>query len=702
MCCGSADWKREEVPDHKFDFIDVRDYHNEGWWTRTRYGLLFALVIKSIAVYIADIYTAITLLAFNHFNGSIYNRVQDNPDNTVKVPIQYGKWIFFGCILFSFLLLAYEAHKSRAIIRSRDISYAYTNVMANNYYSLRSYNHFCLFSQINNSTKKSDEIAFFIFFTFKGWKRLIVADGPRQVINALTLYGLVEVSDFSTNVEDYYGGNILTGIMLLTMIFTVVIFAASAILLLIAALMYLPLLCYIKGNLKEYCCHKIDKRITELVQVKKKERVAKQAAIARAEAKGDFKHLMNKKGIIVGQKMVQPTLPKVDVDLFEEKPPTSPAFTAMQRKGTAGGFSPYQHKNQSGEDFGSQAHLVLNQGPGGGSGGGIMGAHSVNGSVDDFGAHNGMAPSLPPSLHNSPDAYPVHVRGPGLMPTDSSTQGLMAQLGPIGTSPQLFAQRMQGNSGGVSRSNSTMDHVINGDATSATFRSPDSLSATRYAGLTATAAGMAPSSPLAGPSTYSPSPLGGGNSNAYQQQQQQHYDQGGYDAGYDQHGGYYHADAAGGDAADTTRAYTGDLSSYAPYHGEAGAGAGAADANGNTLDDVYNSYHADPSGQQQQQQYGHDPQGYADGGYGGYDYGYGYAEGGHGNGYAGGQHDQQYAQGYGYDDQQQHQQGQHGGQEWYGYADDGQGQQHPQQQQHDQGQYHQGHAQNNQQGYPYH
>lgn len=169
----------------------MRDYYNNGSLTRLKYVWLFALVVKSIAVYIADIYTAITLLAFNHFNGSIYSKVQDNPQNTIRVPFVYGRWIFTGCIIFSFLLLAYEAHKSRAIIRSRDISYAYTcvpvaptllssvqtdkwalpfnsNVMANNYYSIRSYDHFCFFNQINNSKKKKDEFAFFIFFTFKG------------------------------------------------------------------------------------------------------------------------------------------------------------------------------------------------------------------------------------------------------------------------------------------------------------------------------------------------------------------------------------------------------------------------------------------------------------------------------------------------------------------------------------------------------
>lgn len=88
------------------------------------------------------------------------------------------------------LLFLWEARKSRAIIRSRDISYAFTNVsgylcepavasahlwllasgqpcllvlpacrqvMAQNYYSLKSYDHFCFFSQIDNSKKKKDE-----------------------------------------------------------------------------------------------------------------------------------------------------------------------------------------------------------------------------------------------------------------------------------------------------------------------------------------------------------------------------------------------------------------------------------------------------------------------------------------------------------------------------------------------------------------
>ena len=101
-----------------------------------------------------------------------------------------GMWRFvIKCASLTCRKLAYEAHKAKKIIASRDISYAFTNVMANNYYSLRmyqshrsngkynnpflgSYPHFCLFDHISNSTKKKDDFAFFIFFTFKSWSSI--------------------------------------------------------------------------------------------------------------------------------------------------------------------------------------------------------------------------------------------------------------------------------------------------------------------------------------------------------------------------------------------------------------------------------------------------------------------------------------------------------------------------------------------------
>ncbi|GAA6058278.1 hypothetical protein JCM3770_002888 [Rhodotorula araucariae] len=326
MCCSSAKWKREVVPDHKFDFIDVAQFHSKTFGTRLSYAWFWTLFLISIAVYIADIYTLIALLASNRWSGQILQSEAAQGDskssNVLEVPFSIGKWIFFGCIIFSFLLLLWEARKARAIVKSRDISYAFTNVMSHNWYALRSYNHFCFFSQIDGSKKRKDNFAFFVFFTFKGWKRLLLADAPRQVINAITLWSFGKSQNWTTDFGVYFSGSLVKQLALATMLFTVAIFTISALQLLVAAAMYVPLLCYIQGNLKEYACHKVDKRIAELMKRKNRRRLAKEAELARREAAGDFRHLKDKKtGKLVGAPRPQPTLPKVgiaDGDLYSE------------------------------------------------------------------------------------------------------------------------------------------------------------------------------------------------------------------------------------------------------------------------------------------------------------------------------------------------------------------------------------------------
>ncbi|GAA6017344.1 hypothetical protein JCM10207_005601 [Rhodosporidiobolus poonsookiae] len=338
MCCSQASWKREVVPDHKFDFIDVSQFHTTACGTRFTYGWLWLMFAKSIAVYVADIYTLVALLASNRWSASILQSDAAKADkassNVLEVPFSIGKWIFFGCIIFSFLLLLWEARKARAIIKSRDISYAFTNVMSQNWYALRSYDHYCFFCQIDNSKKRKDEFAFFVFFTFKGWKRLLLADAPRQVINALTLYSFGKSENWTTDFSVYWSGSLVKKGILVTMIFTVVVWVISAALLLIAAVMYVPLLCYIQGNLKEYCCHKVDKRIAELMKRKNKKRLAQEAKIAAAEARGDFSHLKDKSGKMVGVPRQQPTLPKIglgDDDLY--------SASGSVRGGGGGGYS---------------------------------------------------------------------------------------------------------------------------------------------------------------------------------------------------------------------------------------------------------------------------------------------------------------------------------------------------------------------------
>ncbi|KAG5648696.1 hypothetical protein DXG03_000042 [Asterophora parasitica] len=277
-------------------------------------------------VYILDIFSAVTMLSTDAWSNEIFNQCSPTTDEEQKIkgcifiPFQTGRWLFVGCIIFSFLLLAYESRKAKKIVASRDISYAFTNVMANHYYSLRSYDHFCFFDHISNSTKTSDDFAFFVFFTFKSWKQVLLADAPRQTINSLTLYAIYLVKKDNPgkwyNIGKWFAGNksTSTSILTVTTTLTVLVFAGSLLLLIVAGICYVPLLCRIQGNLKEYCCHKVDKRISAVIKRRQKQRLADAAKLAQKEAQGDFSHLKNKKGQMIAKPLPQPTLPNLSVD----------------------------------------------------------------------------------------------------------------------------------------------------------------------------------------------------------------------------------------------------------------------------------------------------------------------------------------------------------------------------------------------------
>ena len=247
---------------------------------------------------------AIFLLAFNKW------ATQVQP----AVPLSISRWIFSGCIIFSFLLLAKDWWTARKIIRSRDISFAYTDLLANRWYSVRGgYAYYCLFDRLGDSRHAWDSIAFFVFFSFKGtpdqfvtnsgWKRLLLAEGPRQVLNAITLYSVAKNENFSFDVHVYQQEfTTVQGVVLSFMLLTVAIWALSFIRLLVAGLLYWPLLvCHIRGNLKEYCCHKVDKRISQMLVERRRKRF---------DQKPEQRDVSNSPDNLGSR----PTLPKVELD----------------------------------------------------------------------------------------------------------------------------------------------------------------------------------------------------------------------------------------------------------------------------------------------------------------------------------------------------------------------------------------------------
>ncbi|KAF9116454.1 hypothetical protein BGX27_002486 [Mortierella sp. AM989] len=331
----SNDWRRQKVESHKFDFIDVDDYIDNSLWRKFKYSLVFAIVIKGILIYCADLWTGVNLLLTDTWSTSL--GVQDGRISlsTINISFEIYKWIFAACIILSFILLAWDMKKAAAIIKSRDISYAFTSMIAYRYYAIKSYAHFCLFEKIHNSKKQIDEVAFFCFFTFRGWKRLMFADGPRQVINGIVLITVVTKNKKDGQFDFEFWNYNMRPINLVTMglmTFTLTLWVISVMLMIVAVVLYIPLVIHIKGNLKEFCCHKIDKRIDEIIK--------KKAKLRAYEAKSG-------KGGKGGEAPLQkPTLPQISL-MEEGKPPmtsSTPRMAAIPSPYMASG-SPGLRKN---------------------------------------------------------------------------------------------------------------------------------------------------------------------------------------------------------------------------------------------------------------------------------------------------------------------------------------------------------------------
>lgn len=76
-----------------------------------RYVWVYILVIKSFLVYISDIYTATTMLTSDNWSNKIFESCKEK-SGCVAIPFGVAKWLFVGCIIFSFLLVSMIAKKS--------------------------------------------------------------------------------------------------------------------------------------------------------------------------------------------------------------------------------------------------------------------------------------------------------------------------------------------------------------------------------------------------------------------------------------------------------------------------------------------------------------------------------------------------------------------------------------------------------------
>ncbi|KAB8235153.1 uncharacterized protein BDW43DRAFT_309528 [Aspergillus alliaceus] len=291
-CCGDRE-KGSVALEEQWDYINLNDFKSESCLSPFSYFFLWLFLLVSIAVYAVDTFTAVNLLAFSKWAGQIQP----------AIPFTVSRWIFAVCIIISFVLLVLRwIHAIRAI-RSGSISQSYLDSLAVRIQSIRlwasghGWKRFLVFAELTKSKKGAEYVALFAYFSFETWMNVIFADGPRQVVNAITLYSVMRMDllpggenapktgdsspfiQFFDNVKILAEHNNLRALVLFGMLFTLVIWVLSILKLALAIILYLIFLFHHipseDGSLKAYCRRKINTRLTRIVRRKVNKALAK-------------------------------------------------------------------------------------------------------------------------------------------------------------------------------------------------------------------------------------------------------------------------------------------------------------------------------------------------------------------------------------------------------------------------------------------
>lgn len=249
--------------DHStFDLIDVDRFHNTNWSTVFGYMWVWILVFLSWILMGIDIYTCLNILVFHRWSTDDYK------------PYAYSvaKWIFTGCIIFQFVLIVYHWIWAIHTYRTKNIALVYVNFIAKTWYSIRSYNYYCLFHKIERDNF-FEWACFLTYNELDNALQVLVADTPRQVINILTLRYYAtdgsESNDIIANIREIATTNITLSVILSFMCVSVIIWSIFFFRFCLGMLFYLPVYAKLRKrgykSLKKYCCDSVSNSVRQLV-----------------------------------------------------------------------------------------------------------------------------------------------------------------------------------------------------------------------------------------------------------------------------------------------------------------------------------------------------------------------------------------------------------------------------------------------------
>jgi len=259
----------------------------------------------------------------------------------------------------------------------------------------RGWRRFLVFAELTKSKKGAEYVALFTYFSFEGksnpcetpqksaktiaaWMRIIFAEGPRQVINALTLYSVMQlnlipagkhaandghtpIAQFFINVQILANSNKQQAIILFSMLFTLIIWVISALSLAIAFLMYILFLWHhipsTDGGLSGYCRRKIDSRLSKIVGVKVKKALEKENTVRLKGGAGTA----NVDGGRPSMKR-QPTIPYLQTS-GEDRLPEMPMLSRQTTQATLPQYLPGALTREGNPMAGLQRHPTVSDMP---------------------------------------------------------------------------------------------------------------------------------------------------------------------------------------------------------------------------------------------------------------------------------------------------------------------------------------------------